>query len=284
MIGANTIKKDLPRQTLAAAIACALWLLLGIIAAFGESENHTVEKGETALQIAIDHDLSMEQLQLLNPDLDLEMLMVGDEVILPPTGVSFEEFLVSFYAERLQIRDLHCERGADNSAYCLMNAENISQQPLYNIRLKFGITDADGRQADQEGSIALIQILPQETLPIVVTFPGPFHGALEGSCSVIKLDYNEAAKGSFRIDPQTYTLQTTILPDASAVKIGLLFNSQAGSAYTGKQVNILAAAYNSEGKLIGVRSLFGDFQMSLDLDVYAIGGLVSSAKTWVETY
>ena len=74
-------------------------IILLLITNSALAEEHAIERGETSLQIAIDHNLTMEQLSQLNPGVDLEMMLVGDILIVPDKGTSFEEFLHQHYSE-----------------------------------------------------------------------------------------------------------------------------------------------------------------------------------------
>lgn len=271
-------------KKLAALSVIVLFLLCLVYPVLAESEVHVIEQGETAMQLAIDHDISMEQLQMVNPDVDLEMLMVGDELLLPAIGTSFDEFLTEFYSSLIQVNDIHCELGADSSAFCFMNAENRSEHPLYNISLSVSGTDAEGHSAEAEGSIPLMQLLPGESLPVFFGLEGSFSSAPEAVCLITRAEYNEASKGSFRVDPQHYSQTITILPDGSGADIAFLFDDETLASENIRKVNLLAAAYDTGGKLIGVRSMYGDLYRELHINVYSIGGSTASAQTWVEVY
>ncbi len=249
-----------------------------------DAAEHAIEKGETALQIAIDHDLTMEQLALLNPGVDLEMMLVGDILIVPDEGVSFENYRNSVYAEYVRADDLHCEVMADHSAVCLFHLTNLSELPLFDVRLRAAVRDAKGASGQAESAIALMQILPGESLPVYISVPGDFDSVKEASVSVTNLSYEEHLQSSFRIPSGSFRQTDLILPDGIGATSVIVFNSEGIETFQGKKVNVLAAAYDAEGKLIGVRSLYSDFYSRLDITVYSTGSAIAAVKLFPEAY
>ena len=248
------------------------------------AEEHTVERGETALQIALDHNLTLEQLSQLNPGIDLEMMLAGDKLIVPEEGTSFEDFRSGRYAELLRIGETSCEVLADRSAFCLFHAENLSDLPLFDIRFRTTVSGRNGNRGQAEGSIALMQILPGESLPVGMNITGPFDEIDNVEVSVLNLSWSEMLTGSFRIPEQAFRQDVSILPDGAGAGITIEFNTESIPVYQGKRINILAAAYNSTGKLTGIRSLYSDFYSRLDITVYAAAGMITNVEIFAEAY
>lgn len=245
---------------------------------------HKIEKGETALQIAIDHDLTMDQLQQLNPGTDLEMMRVGDVLILPEEGESFETFLNRHYAELVRINELKCSLAADRSAVCLFYVENISDLPLFDVRLKAEVQDGNGVRGSAEADIPLMQVLPREQIPVYLGIPGRFADTEKASVSVIDLTRSELLQSSFRIDPDFYSEEERRSPDGIADTVTITFSAEGAAALSGKKINVLAAALDESGKLAGVRSLYSDFYPRLDITVYSAGPAIAAVMLYLEAY
>ena len=264
------------------------WILLFFIFLFLCSEvcaeEHAVEKGETALQIAIDHDLTMDQLSRLNPDKDLEMMRVGDILILPDPGRSFEEFLESRYSEKLRAEDLNCQITADRGALCLFHAVNLSDLPLYDVRFQASVRGNNGITETADAAIALMQILPGEKLPVFVKVPGDFGGITGASVSVQHLSYSEMLATSFRVAEDLYDRTDLIFPDGIGAVSSILFSGDGAASLAGRKINVLAAAYDGDGALAGIRSLYSDFYPRLDITVYSAGPVIESVKIFMEVY
>lgn len=262
-----------------------LVLFLTFLISCGVSaEEHIVERGETALQIALDHNLTMEQLTQLNPGIDLEMMIAGQKLTVPEKGVSFEEFRNQQYGEMLRINDLTCSILADNSALCLFHAENLTELPLYDIRLQASVHGQNGNSGITEVSTALMQIVPGETLPAAVSIRGPFDTVENAEITVLNLSRSELLTASFRIPEETYRQTISILPDGISAMVTMEFFPENLQAFQGKTVNLLAAAYDESGNLTGVRSLYSDFYPRLDITVYSASGKIADVKLTAEVY
>ncbi len=248
------------------------------------SAEHTVERGETALQIAIDHDLTMDQLSRLNPGVDLEMMHVGDILTVPDEGGSFSEFLDRLYSGMLQISGLHCEIAADHHAICLFQAGNITEVPLYDVNLEVTVRDRNGRSGSAEESIPLIQIMPGEKLPVCIEVQSIFDAAADASAKVTGLSRSDDFSSSFRIPDEMFVLSGADLPGGIGRTLTIRFHPAAAAVYAEKKINVLAAAYAADGSLAGVRSLYTDFYPEIGITVYSVGPAIDSAELIMEAY
>ncbi len=265
------------------------FLFFGILSVLtfsaASAEEHVIKKGETALQIAIDHDLTMDQLSRLNPGIDLEMMRVGDILIVPDEGAaSFDEYLDKLYGDFIQITDLNCVPAADRSAVCLFHAENLSDLPLFDVRFKAAVRGGNGNYGETESAIVMMQIQPGEKLPVCIGVPGNFDAVEQASVIVLNLSYSEMLQSSFRIPADQYSCTHQPSPDGIGVVSTVVFNSDGMSAYQDKSVNILSAAYGRDGRLIGVRSLYSDFYPRLDITVYSADGPIDTVEIRMEAY
>ncbi len=257
-----------------------LWPLFPV-----EGAEHPVKKGETALQIAIDHNLTLDQLAQLNPDTDLEMMRVGDILIVPDEdSSSFDDFLGKRYGDLIRITDLNCRCSPGGSAGCLFRAENLGDQPLYDVRFKASVRGSSGKTGQAEAAIALMQILPGEKLPVYIGIPGDFGSGVQPSVSVVNLAYNEKMQGSFRIPQDRYTVTETLSPDGISAASAIRFDSEGIAAYQNKKINVLSAAFDADGKLVGVRSLYSDFYPGMDITVYSAGEPIRTVEIRIEAY
>lgn len=247
----------------------------------GNSTEHIVEKGETALQIALDHNLTMDQLQQLNPGTNLEMMMIGDKLIVPADpNQTYDDFIASYYGDMLETTSFSCERIADASALCLGELTNRTDSPVTNIGLTAVVRDVLGNKAEGSGGLATVQIEARETLPFVLPVFGSF-GDLSGcSLSVTQMETVGDGWGSFRINEAQYTVAWQLRPAGTAADLEITFLN----SFSGKKVNILAAAYDAEGTLIGVRSMYTVYRNKVLLDLYSLQGQIASVRTVIEVY
>ena len=62
------------------------------------------------------------------------------------------------------------------------------------------------------------------------------------------------------------------------------FIPEAEALYSEKMINILAAAWDTDGNLAGVRSLYSDFYSRMDITVYSIGPAIDRVELYLEAY
>lgn len=248
------------------------------------ADEHVISRGETCLHIAIDHDLTMEQLQRLNPGVDLEMMLIGDRLIIPDKGVSFEEFIARRYAEVLKVTESSCEILAGGAAFCLLCAENISESPLLDVRVTVSVRGQNGYSARSVADIPLMQILPGEKLPMTVVIPGNFDTAENVTIRVENLTVSDKLQSSFRIPESFYTQKDSFPPDRVSGTSTIEFTSEGIAAYSEKKINVLSAAYDAENNLIGVRSLYTDFYPRLDITAYTNNQSIEFIDLRLEAY
>ena len=182
------------------------------------------------------------------------------------------------------MEDLNCQIAADRSVNCLFHAENLSDLPLNDVLLRASVRGTDGMTGAAEAAIALMQILPGEKLPVFINVPGNFSGIEAASVSVQQMSYSDMLTVSFRVPEDQYTLTTAVFPDGIGAVNTVLFNADGTAAQEGRKINILAAAYDSEGSPVGVRSLYSDFYPRLDITVYSAGPAIDHVKIFMEAY
>ena len=266
-------------------ILFAFLLLFSCCTGIVHGEEYIVAKGETALQIAIDHNLTMEQLQQLNPGADLEMMQIGDKLIVPDEDTpNFDDFLNKRYSELIQITDQNCSQSSGLNTICLFHLENLSDQSLFDVHFTGNARGTAGNAAQAEGTIPLMQILPGEKLPVFLAIPERISDPGAISLKVSNLTYSDLAQESFRVAENLCTAKTEFSPDEIAAKETILFTEASVSTLTGKKINVLASAYNTNGQLVGVRSLYSDFYPQLHLTVYSIGPSITKIDVRIEAY
>ena len=257
------------------------FLLVLLYVRSGAAEEHTVQKGETALQIALDHGLTIDQLSRLNPGIDLEMMHVGDILSVPGEGVSFEDYLSYYYNDLLRITDLNCEVFADQTTHCLFHAENMTEVPLYNVAFR-AILEGENRSL-VEFAPPMMQIQPGEKLPCCVGIPQSVQQQSIG-ITVEALDLLNSAQSSLRLPAEVYTQKDSISPDAISAVTDIMIDEKYLETIAGKHINILSAAYDESNNLAGVKSLYADLSDHLRISVYTASHRIARIDLRLEVY
>lgn len=261
-------------------LVLTLFLVL-VLFQSGAAEEHAVQKGETALQIALDHGLTIDQLSQLNPGIDLEMMHVGDILSVPDEGMSFEEYLSRYYRDLLRITDLNCEELADQTSLCLFHAENITDTALYDVTFRAILTGEN--QNLTEFAIPMMQILPGEKLPCCVSILQSVQPE-SIAITVKNLHLLNSEQNSLRLAEEAYTQTDNISPDAISAVTDISINEQYLESLSGKHINILAAAYDEENGLVGVRSLYTELSDHLRIATYTGSHRISRIVLRLEAY
>lgn len=262
-----------------------LWLSLSAtVPVKAQTEIHTVESGETFTEVAWIYGVSSEQLEAANPGVDPFYIMVGDELVIPPSEAgAFETFIEEMYAGLVSFGTADCEVLIDRSAVCYLPVTNISDGIISNLQLSMTVTDSTGTQSTQAVRLPLSQFDKGEEIPVMFMFPGEFTAPLDGKAVVDGMSSSQDLSGMLRISPDNYSVETVLAPDKINADVTITFAE--GAAYSSdKELNILAAAYAADGRIIGLRTKYCTFTPELSLTVYSAGAEINTINVWIESF
>ena len=139
---------------------------------------HVVTEGESLLSIALDYGVSVEALQVANPDVQVRFLSIGAVLIIPPpegqAAVSATQ-LAAPPPLPLALSDPACYPSKTGSLYCLVEVTNPLEAPAENVSARVTLAGSDGLPvADGVGFAAVELIAGNGTAPLAVLFqPAP---------------------------------------------------------------------------------------------------------------
>ena len=106
------------------------FMIIKVLAQDSE-QTYRVKKGDTLSEIAARFNLSQEQLIKANPQIDPDLLMVGEELQIPPADlISYNRYLQNRYNEYLAIQPVDCYPNPDQTAECLTQSKISETVPL----------------------------------------------------------------------------------------------------------------------------------------------------------
>ncbi len=139
---------------------------------------HVVQSGETLFAIAIQYDVTLAALQIVNGLDDSSLLQINQELIIPTgeesQGASLELLLptptpVSFAIEGIAFHEISV-----GSLWCLGEVVNSTEMSLENVQLRVGLHDAAGKELiGGDVSAALDMIPPGGRAPFGILFASP---------------------------------------------------------------------------------------------------------------
>ena len=256
------------------------FMIIKVLAQDSE-QTYRVKKGDTLSEIAARFNLSQEQLIKANPQIDPDLLMVGEELQIPPAdSISYNRYLQNRYNEYLAIQPADCYLNPDQTAECLTQIKNIGDRTAYNIRLIAQTTDSEGGIRESVSSPIVNQVLPDESIPVLFRFNNRLSGTDTVQCTIDSLELAKDTSLSLRLDESQWSKEIVFSSDKKSAKVILHFKQAAME----KTKSIFIAAYNEDGKVVGIRGKTNSVEQDPSLFVYSLSGMIRDISVWVEAY
>jgi LysM repeat protein len=134
---------------------------------------HTIEKGETMLGIAIRYGVELEDLQMVNPGVDPNMLSVGSQLIIP-LGDDVQTNVMTPTPIPISLRTPDCHLTSDGGAWCFVLVENPYPYALENVSARVTLYNQSGNNfVEKIAFTPLNRIGPGDRVPLIVFFQPP---------------------------------------------------------------------------------------------------------------
>jgi LysM repeat protein len=212
---------------------------------------YTVQRGDTISSIALDHNVSIDDLLAANPEISPNAMSVGQVINIPsnpenpsgeptPTPVPFT------------IQQIECYPTADQGMWCFVLAHNDFPDFMENVSVQVTLIDANKAVLASQTALLPLNILPPNTsLPLTVFFPPEIRSGVRPQVQVltaIRLLSNDE-----RYLPATIN---NTLVQVNADGRSAHVNGQvliAAGAKAASQVWVVGTAYDNAGHVVGVR-------------------------------
>ena len=127
------------------------------------------------LTIAAQYGVSLDALRALNPDVNPNLLSIGQALLIPgPGGEPITSLRPTATPIPLTFSAVTCLPTATQGLTCLTAVRNPSQVTLEGLSARFDLLDAEQKVlADAVGFAPLNLLPPGETMPLAVYFPPP---------------------------------------------------------------------------------------------------------------
>jgi len=247
---------------------------------------YTVQTGDTMSSIALKFGVSIDDLQVANPDISPNAMSVGQVLNIPsnPDNPSGEPTPTP---APLTVQQIECYSTADKGMWCFVLVHNDFPEFMENVSVQVTLVDANNATLVSQTALLLLNILlPNTSLPLAVFFPPEI--PLDARPQVQILTAIRLLPNDERYLPATInnTLVQVNADGRSAHISGqVLLPSDVKAA---NQVWVAGTAYDDAGRVVGLRrwessaGLSPGGSLPFEFMVHSIGGKIARVEFAVE--
>lgn len=247
---------------------------------------YQVQSGDTLTGIAVKFDVTLDDLRFANPEIDPRFLSVGVDLIIPTGGSSpVDQGLPTPTPAISSAFEPECYPTRLGGAVCLWLMQNNQPYALENISAVIRLFDENGDQVASQEAAMLLNVLPSgRVVPLIANFPPPL-----GDWSIVQGEVISALEVASQDD--RYVSVEFQISDVTIIGLhgqvqGKVFVSDPNQS--AGQVWVVAAAYDRQGRPVGVRrwehdlGLAGGDTLDVAIDVYSLGPAIDRIEVLVE--
>lgn len=247
---------------------------------------YTVKSGDSFSSIALQFGVSMDDLQLANPEISPNAMSIGQVIKIPsnPDNPSGEPTPTP---AAFTVEQIECYPSADQGMWCFVLVHNDFSDYLENVSAQVTLIDADNEILGSQTALLPLNILPPNTsLPLAVFFS-----------PVVPFDAKPQVQilTAIRLLPgdQRYiavTINNTLVQvnaDGHSARVSGWVVSQ-DNARDARQVWVSGTAYDVAGRVVGIRrwewdnGLAAGGSIPFDFMLSSIGGKIDRVEFAVE--
>ncbi len=247
---------------------------------------YTVKSGDSFSSIALQFGVSMDDLQLANPEISPNAMSIGQVIKIPsnPDNPSGEPTPT---AAPFTVEQIECYPSADKGMWCFVLVRNEFSDFMENVSAQVTLVDANNKILGSQTALLPLNILPPNTsLPLAVFFSPVVPSDAKPQVQV--LTAIRLLPGDQRYIPAT--INNTLVQvntDGHSARLNGWVVSQS-NATDARQLWVAATAYDAAGRVVGVRRWEWDKGLSaggsvpFDFMISSIGGKISRVEFAVE--
>ncbi len=212
---------------------------------------YLVAEGDTLLGIAIARDTTVEEIKALNPEVQPQLLQIGQALILPPPVVADYAGLVGTAVPvQVRVRQIQVYRTPVGAVWLLGEVVNDGDTPVDNVTLTLELPDAAGGPSATAVAWASAAIIPPggvSPFGVLLAAPPAEWGApliaVSGGDAVVDLGsrYLDLAVGDTAVSAQSDRAEIS----GQVQNVG----------ETAAQVIVVASLYDAQGNLAGFQQM-----------------------------
>ena len=213
---------------------------------------HIVSAKETLLTIAAQYGVTLDALLLLNPDVNPNLLSIGQALLIPgPEGEPITSVLPTATAIPLTFSSVTCSPTATGGLTCLTAVRNPTKVVLEGLSARIDLLDGQGEVVASAVAFAPLNLLPPgEVMPLGVYFAPPAPAASSAAAAgLTAFPANETETRYLEVSLQkggeTHSAQGSTWTVEGQLRIS------ADAAGPPSRVLILAVGYGAQDDVVG---------------------------------
>ena len=214
---------------------------------------YTVRRGDTISSIALDHNVSIDELLAANPEVSPNTMSIGQVINIPgsPENLSGEPTPTPVL---FSIQQIECYPTADQGMWCFVLVHNDFPDFMENVSAQVTLVETNKTVLTSRTALLPLNILPPNTsLPLSVFFPPPPGIPSNVKPQVQVLTAIRLLPKDERYLPATITntlVQVNADGRSARVNGQVLLPAEAKAA---SQVWVAGTAYDAMGRVVGIR-------------------------------
>jgi LysM repeat protein len=212
---------------------------------------YVIQSGDTLLDIAIQFNLSIEEIQEANGIIDPRFLQIGQQLIIPPPRTSAEDTPTPTPTPPvLEVKAINFQTTRQGTLWCLGEVANPGGKPLAEVVIEASLLDEAGLVLDRAAAYTQLDvILPGQTAPFALLFDSPPSNFAQYQVIVVSgAPISEASRYYYKLD--TFDLRGSPEGLADYLITGQLRNTGPNDA---ESIRLVAAAYDKDNRVLAQR-------------------------------
>ncbi|MEA1978161.1 MAG: LysM domain-containing protein [Chloroflexota bacterium] len=213
---------------------------------------HIIQQGETLLEIAFRYGVQFDDIVLVNPQIDPNLLRIGEEIRIPGSdGEPVEILLPTPTPIPVNIKTLGCHESPSLAFICMVSITNNEEFMVAGISAHITLHDSNGQILDNQIVYAPINQIPTgQEIPLIAIFDRKPSGYSE-----FQVDLLSAVQVADPIDelPEIEVLDTATIYKAEK-RLADVSGTLSIAAHSGDEflVRVVGVVFGAKGDPIGM--------------------------------
>jgi LysM repeat protein len=213
---------------------------------------HIIQQGETLLEIAFRYGVQFDDIVLVNPQIDPNLLRIGEEIRIPGSdGEPVEILLPTPTPIPVHIKTLGCHESPSLAFICMVSITNSEEFMVAGVSAHITLHDRDGQILDNQIVYAPLNQIPSgEEIPLIAIFdrkPSEYSGFHVDLLSAVQVaDLTDELPQIEALDTKTIYKAEKRLVEVSGI---LSIAAHDGDEFL---VRVVGVVFNTKGEPIGM--------------------------------